>query len=357
MKPFNNIGLIDWSGFDRDAYIVAYPDLATLNDRELIEHYILDGYRERRILRFRSPIDRASHFAASVLQAKLGRKASTALLNGYIAGCAAEEIRQRGMLPRHCEAAVPNYLEMAGSYLIIGNSNSLAFAIPEFGFAGFAPLWAQCPGAAIFDLHQNSKARYGKRIHRWLSRYIRQRVKVLFSFGQVGTDTIPYINHVREEPFQRAIQHAEMCGFIESSVAAYLSFLDSVAERFPLEISVAGAFPPSISDLVLQSGYVNDHVAALHSNLPVDELRQRLRQLEFPDLRERAGYARRFNDLLRQGCKMRGLKFVDVFSDLVTPDNLMRSEYIVEGFGYSDHLNFSTIAPVTIRRLREAMWI
>lgn len=206
--------------------------------------------------------------------------------------------------------------------LMIGDSH-VAFLthVAPMMAAGILPAPILCNGASARGLgNPDSSANYGGLILQRLDELGSMLLHrpVLFKFGQVDIEFVFDMKRIRHG--QKAYDPAAARAFIEQTVQRYAAFLDICRSRCRARIMVVSAFPPTLGDAVVQSGYVNAHIAFMNGEADPAAFRRDLASLDYPDLLERTALARYFNALLGESCKRLAMPFIEEFDALLGPD-------------------------------------
>ena len=283
--------------------------------------------------------------------------ADRALLHGLVASLAnAWTVRQhqaygaapwREAFETMLERVHPHLAELralgAAPYVLIGDSHSALYRRASARAEGWLlPLHLECHGgSAIGLLNPMSRSGYRERIRRVAERLAEMdpggSLPVLFQFGQVDLEFVQPFRRLARE--QRAFDAGAFRAFCRASVDAYVGFL---AEAFPparrASVRLMGVFPPALSDGVLRAGYVNGVIAAMEGT-ETEALKERLAELEWPDLAGRTLLHAEYNAMLEQTAGEAGLAFVSDFERLVSGGEV-DPRFTSLQKGWDHHLDF-----------------
>jgi hypothetical protein len=162
----------------------------------------------------------------------------------------------------------------------------------------------------------------------------------VFKFGQVDVEFVHAFK--RLEAGAQAFDPSGFEAFADETVARYVGFLDqAVPARLRERASVAGLFPPALSDAAWRQGYVNAHIANLHGPADDAALAERLAGLDIPTLAERTRLHARFDERLRTAAEAAGFGFLDQLRPLLGPEGVVRKALLGGAAGANHHLGYA----------------
>jgi hypothetical protein len=321
-------------GFDPGAYRSRYGDLqANLGSGAEIEHFHGYGLREGREAPVSGPLAPVFARLAALWPEPVRRHdIARAIVLGRISERRAEPLSPEGALDLIAAAA------HFPPVLVIGDSHAQMYggaAIASDRLVLSQICWA---GSARGLANPASKGQYGVAALGFLeslrSGLTGPMPPILFHFGQVDVEFV--YNFRRLRGGERRFDLADFESFVAETVAIYVRYLESVRLRLGhAAIFAASINPPALNDAAVSQGYVNGHVAYLHTDEEVAALEAGLRRLEFPDQVTRTQLHATFNTALSRACNGSGIGFVSVFDRLCSGG--VAAEVFTRAHGGTDH--------------------
>lgn len=236
---------------------------------------------------------------------------------------------------------------------VIGDSHSThLIRRSRVGERWLLPLHRLCTGASARGLvNPDAAAGAGAKARAFLAA-LPEETPLIFKFGQVDIEFV--FTFKRLEANAEAFDAAAFAAFAAETVERYLAFLtDAVPAERRTFATVAGVFPPALSDAAWRQGYVNAHIAVLHGGAAAQaDLAPRLARLEIPSLAERTRLHAGFNARLFEAARAAGFRTLDGFDALLGPDGVVEWSYLGRAAGANHHLSYAASrAPLV-----EALW-
>lgn len=308
--------------FDGNAYASYYADLATLDEKSALQHFVQYGFAEGR----NAPlgVSMASIQALRQTQWHCGWKIEMAR---RAAGAALWTVEPGGTdLQRFTDilSPSPDYIPA----IMIGDSHAAFLTqTKSMLLSGVLPVPMICSGGSARGLQNaKSRAQYGAYILNRLNFLNSTNLNppVIFKFGQVDIEFLFDLKRVREKEFKYSSER--MKNFIVQTVDCYCNFLALCRSSFSGRLIIMSIFPPTLGDDTLRAGYVNAHIAFLNQEDEAEQLRNSLAALDHPDLAERTEAARYWNQQLASRCNQLALPYLEEFDALLGEDGVIHPE-------------------------------
>lgn len=323
------------AGFDADAYRALYADLRGFTKKEAITHAVRHGMKEGRQFVFKGDPPKIANI---VVDAPLPKGSRDLLLWTMSRALSALHVfalaEKLGLTP----------------LLIVGDSHSNLYFTSNAVKCGALPILLLCTGGSARGLsNPKSRSGYGLKIARFLADFDRELTHscILFKFGQVDVEFV--FNFHRVQTGKTTFSLADFHRFRDETIRRYMDFLGGFAKRE--SFAVASIFPPALGDAHLVDGYLNEHVARLESDDAPDALKEKLRALETPDLRQRTRLHNDFNMKLRDACAVQGLIYCDDFSPFLSWNGLLARKFNVRTQGADHHLDWTPATEAVIGKI------
>ena len=241
----------------------------------------------------------------------------------------------------------------AAPLAIIGDSHSRLYV--QRGADGgrwLAPFHYLATGASARGLsNPDSRSGQGDEVRRFVARLssLAEPTPTLFVFGQVDVEFVFTFKRLETSP-AAAFDPVTFDRFCEETAGRYAEFVARLGMP-PGLATLAGVFPPALSDAAWRAGYVNAHIAA-EEGVPLDRLVDLLARATIPDLVARTHQHRLFNRHLATAAAERGLAYAEVFEPLLNPRGVIDAAYLGAAAGLDHHLDASAIR----RRIVPLLW-
>jgi hypothetical protein len=342
------------AGFDPEQYRNAHPDLqAAFSDSwGSTAHFMHSGFAEGRTYPAKVDLDGMRElFSASICnQTYVGHLASGLSRLGFA-------IRGEPADAMSVASASWNGPAIGGvPVLVIGDSHARLCTCPTARRDHWIiPIHAVLPAATASALRdKNARAGYGVRVATVLriAHEIGWRPEhpILLKFGQHDVEFASTFDRLRRGASRYGPTECEE--FCATSVEQYRSFLEeTVPTLLRRSVMILSTFPPALSDDVWGRGVLDLRVIPLHSGLSSDEMAERIRQAEIPDIFERTRMHRFYNRLLSEMAEQLGIDYLDVMEDLLSPLGIVAPQYLTE-IDNDHHLSWPHAGPV----ITAAIW-
>jgi hypothetical protein len=199
-------------------------------------------------------------------------------------------------------------------YLIIGDSHSYCYSLPQFAKYGLFPVCLTITGGSARGLsNPDSTLRGAQMIETFLANV--PKWPTFFCFGQVDVEFTYYYSLIRERRHKEPFDRTRMNAFVDETVERYSGFLNGLM----IDATTLGIFPTALRDDELRQGYFNAHIGVLNS-LNLDTIKQLSAETSFPSERERVEIHRSFNEKLA-----RATQSASMFDSLLR-DGVLRDE-------------------------------
>lgn len=333
------------------------PDLAPLGESldANLDHWLTYGLEEGRILSFDIDRERAIAFARSrpVLPDRVHRHVVRSVMANQL-----EQIifGEKGRIvgpPREQWPALLALSEFSFQpYAVIGDSHSLAYALPWMATRGLMPVWLLCAAASARGLvNPESRSGYGAMVQSAmadLDETLDAPISAIFCFGQVDVEFVYYYKLIQEGLPHSAARAAQ---FIMETVERYVAYLVEMSRYRKLKVHAATVFPPCLYDETVRAGYINGHIVTINTDADLALLTEQMKTFDFPSLLERTAIHRQFNARLREACRDSGIPVIDLFDDLLR-DGVADERYMVAPKGQDHHLHFNAFNRLIHERIR-----
>jgi hypothetical protein len=348
------IRLVERFGFDVAAQCAFYPDTQALGDSIAahVEHFVQHGAAEGRFLHVSASVDEIIEFA------NFPKTIDSRFAKYFLRSMVASYLHRAGSFLDASEAEIKSVLLLAHQagltpYLAIGDSHSTAYRLSYLVSCGYLPIWICCWGGSARGLaNSESQLRYGEQIAALLAKTrAHGDIPAILLFGQVDLEFVYYFNLVNSAAPGR-FSAESMSEFIEDTVDKYMSFVGIVVAP-KVSTYISAIFPPSLYDEVIRSGYILSEVTQ-GSSLSLDETSSRLRQLEFPTLKQRTDIHWRFNRRLKEKCAAINVRYLSVFDQLLHESGVVQEKYMYQPRGAEHHLHYNSFKELLLAAINRA---
>lgn len=335
--------LLRAAGFDVAGYRGRYPDLASLSDDVALWHFVHHGKTEGRSPAF---VENAGKALESLPATDHERRTLRADIAAAQLAMVDPDARDAGMI-----ADVLRKVDGYAKMLVIGDSHALFLiqAHPMLA-AGVAPIAYICSGGSARGLgNPRSRAGYGPGILQLLERIGPQSADtvLMFKFGQVDIEFV--YNFRRIDSGLTIFDLADAERYIDETAEAYVDFLRQCRAATDIPMIAMSVFPPALNDTALKQGYVNGHIAYLHSQQEITDLSQAIAAMEMPDIATRTALHRRFNQRLGKLCRQAGIYYLAEFDQMLDENGTIAKAYVAGHDGTDHHLSLHV--PETRKRM------
>jgi hypothetical protein len=86
----------------------------------------------------------------------------------------------------------------------------------------------------------------------------------------------------------------------------------------------------------------------------LDETSSRLRQLEFPTLKQRTDIHRSFNRRLQEKCAAMNVQYLSVFDQLLNESGVVQEKYMYQPKGAEHHLHYNSFKELLLAAIKRA---
>ena len=306
------------SGFDVGRYLADNLDMEPNGITGLLaaSHFYSHGLDERR----RAPIDTSlGVFAAGLRAAGLPRRDEIIrAAASFLAVHHFSVLPPPDRLLRHMDGG-PGFRPL----LVVGDSHAQTYAGHDGALdAGYLPLTLILTGGSARGLaNPASRSGYGRMIRLFLQeagpRLQAAGGHLLFKFGQVDVEFVYDLRRV--DLGQAAWNEANALAYFDQSIAAYVGYAAALRPLLPagLKPIVATIFPPALGDAAIRRGYHNHDITLRYANLQPEEVYERMRGFEFPNLPTRTRLHAEFNRRLIAAARQAGLRILDDHTPLL----------------------------------------
>lgn len=346
------LDLLSRTGFSERDYRDAHADLveACPDPREALLHFFRHGIDELRLYPLTLDLDGFRALAGCGIE-------DQEFLVGLLSSLVTTALGSDGAREASAAGEQQSLLATAASlgarpYVVIGDSHSHHYRRRDIrGGEWLLPIHLLCSAGSAMGLdNPSSQSGYGRRIgafaETWADWCATRGIPILLKLGQVDVEFVYNFKRIRDGRFR--FEEPEFHEFCRFSTERYFRFLSRI---FPAEarsgVHVLSVHPPALSDEMWRSGYVNAHVAALQSALPLDMLREGLERLDVPDLPTRTRMHAFYNMLVEARCDEHGFRYVDDFSPFVSASGTLDPRFIPRGRGRDHHLEPDTTREAT----------
>lgn len=170
-----------------------------------------------------------------------------------------------------------------------------------------------------------SKTKAYKRFRRFL-KYMNRESNILIGLGEVDCG---FVIWYRKDKYKTSVKKQ-----LDYALKRYQGFLKEIQRLGYKNIIVLSAQPPTIMD-----GRDKGEVANLRVGVKAG-------------LKKRSDLTAKFNKSMKKFCKSVNIKFLDLTSELVDSNGIVKKQFLNENI-YNHHVNTSSTIPILIRLLRE----
>jgi hypothetical protein len=339
------LNLLLRTGFSAEAYRDHYADFAPLNwgPTQALHHFLNHGLKERRGIPM--TLDRDAFVALACLPI-----ADTAFKARLLTGLAHHLFADLGH--RYGPAIVERWPTVrdlvpqgARPYFVTGDSHSGHLNLTGArGAEWLLPIHLLCTAGSAAGLgNPASRSGYGPLLRDAIKTIQTlpgaDAIPLLIQFGQVDIEFVYHFRRVRDG--RRALDLEDYKLFCDDMLARYIRFVADIFEPpCRKRVFIASVFPPALSDAAWKQGYVNDDISRRETDISVEELSARIRELEIANIRQRTEIHLHFNARLKAESERLGFGFLDLATGFLGADGLLDPRYISpEARGFEHHLD------------------